>query len=87
MESKKKLTIDPKNQTTVFTETMSLATKFHPDPNDPSKFKRKRCYLQLMAMTKGQLKPVGILPFNLSDFINISPNSLMKLTFAKCFDK
>ena len=39
-----------------------------------------------MAMTKGQLKPVGILPFNLSEFINVSPLSTMKLTFAKCFD-
>lgn len=87
MESKKKLTIDPKNPSTVFSETMTLATKFHPDPNDPSKFKRKRCYFQLMALTKGQLKPVGILPFNLSEFISFPPNSTMKLTFAKWFDK
>lgn len=87
METKKKVTIDPKNSSTIFTETMSLATKFHPDPNNPTQYKRKRCYLQLMAMTKGQLKPVGILPFNLSEFVKISPNSVMKLTFAKCFDK
>lgn len=83
METKKKVTIDPKNPSTIFTETMSLATKFHPDPNNPTQYKRKRCYLQLMAVTKGQLKPVGILPFNLSEFIKISPNSVMKLTFAK----
>lgn len=42
MESKKKITIDPKNSTTIFTETMSLATKFTPDPNDVSQYKRKR---------------------------------------------
>jgi hypothetical protein len=42
MESKKKITIDPKNSTTIFTETMSLATKFTPDPNDGSQYKRKR---------------------------------------------
>ena len=86
LETKKKILIEPKNSTTIFTETMSLITKFYPDPNNPCQFKRKRCYLQMMAMTKGQLKPVGILPFNLSEFVNISPNSTMKLTFAKCFD-
>lgn len=86
LETKKKITIEPKNATTTITETMSLATKFHPDPNNPSQYKRKRCYLQIMATTKGQLKPVGILPFNLSEFVGISPQSTMKLTFAKCFD-
>jgi hypothetical protein len=87
MESKKRVVIDPKNSTTIFTETMSLVTKFVPDSNDPTIYKRKRWYFQLMAVTKGQLKPVGILPFNLSDFIKIPPNSTMKLTFAKWFDK
>ena len=40
-----------------------------------------------MALNKGQSKPVGILPFNLADFINVSSSSVMKMTFAKCFDK
>ena len=40
-----------------------------------------------MALNKGQSKPVGILPFNLADFIDVSSSSVMKMTFAKCFDK
>lgn len=39
-----------------------------------------------MGMTKGQMKPVGILPFNLSEFVSIPSQSTMKLSFAKWFD-
>ena len=68
-------------------ETMSLATKFHPDPNDPTQYKRKRWYLQLCAIGNGEPKPIGVLSFNLSDFIKISSNNTIKLSFTKCFDK
>ncbi|CAI2362584.1 unnamed protein product [Moneuplotes crassus] len=86
LETKKKVIVEPKSSTTIFSETMSLVTKFSPDPANPTKYKRKRCYLQIMAMTKGQIKPVGILPFNLSEFVSIPSQSTMKLSFAKCFD-
>lgn len=66
---------------------MSLATKFHPDPNDPTQYKRKRCYLQLFAIGNGEPKAIGVLSFNLSDFIKISPKNTIKLSFTKWFDK
>lgn len=42
LETKKKVVVEPKTSTTSFSETMSLVTKFHPDPNNPGQFKRKR---------------------------------------------
>ena len=87
MSQNKKIVLDPKNQFTILKETMSLATKFHPDPSDPTQYKRKRCYLQLFAIGNGEPKAIGVLSFNLSDFIKISPKNTVKLSFTKCFDK
>ena len=64
-----------------------MITKFTADPNDPTQYKRKKCYMQLMAVTKGQNKPIGMMQFNLTDFLNAPMGALMKLTFSKCFDK
>ena len=79
--------LNQNNQYTILKETMSLATKFHPDPNDSTQYKRKRWYLQLWAIGNGEPKPIGVLSFNLSDFTKISPKNTIKLSFTKWFDK
>ena len=62
---------------------MSIVTQLVPDVNDPTTYWEKLCTLKLMELTPEGDKPVGIIQFNLLDFISIDPKQLLKLEFHK----
>ena len=64
-------------------ERMSIVTQINPRSDDSTKYKEKLCVLKLIELTDLGKSVAGHVSFDLVDFLDIDPTSLLKLEFHK----